>query len=81
MHSITIGGFDGVHIAHQALIKKADIVLVIEKGSSLTPGFDRLFYINKKIDFLDLNKIKNLHQLCFLHQIIALLIFQMIKLI
>ena len=69
MHSITIGGFDGVHIAHQALIKEADIVLVIEKGSSLTPGFDRLFYINKKIDFLDLNKIKNLSAMEFIEML------------
>ena len=63
---ITIGGFDGVHLAHQALIKKADIVLVIEKGSSITPGFDRLFYINKKTDFLDLEKIKNLSPVEFI---------------
>jgi len=64
---ITIGGFDGVHIAHQALIKKADIVLVIEKGSSLTPGFDRLFYIDKKIDFLNLEDIKHLTPLEFIN--------------
>jgi riboflavin kinase/FMN adenylyltransferase len=57
---ITIGGFDGVHIAHQYLINKADKVIIIEKGSSLTPGFDRLEYIKKPFDFLKLEKIKNL---------------------
>ncbi|WP_457560596.1 bifunctional riboflavin kinase/FAD synthetase [Caminibacter sp.] len=57
---ITIGGFDGMHIAHQALIKSADIVFVIEKGSNLTPGFDRLFYTKKPIEFFELEKIKHL---------------------
>ena len=57
---IAIGGFDGVHIAHQELIKKADKIIIIEKGSSLTPGFDRLEYIKKPFDFLILEKIKNL---------------------
>jgi len=67
MHSITIGGFDGVHTGHQELIKKADIVLVIEKGSSLTPGFERLFYINKKTDFLILEEIKHLKAIEFIN--------------
>ena len=67
MHSLTIGGFDGVHIAHQELIKKADIVLVIEKGSSLTPGFERFFYINKKTDFLILEEIKHLKAIEFIN--------------
>ena len=67
MHSLTIGGFDGVHIAHRELIKKADIVLVIEKGSSITPGFERLFYINKKTDFLNLKEIKHLNPLEFIN--------------
>jgi len=56
---VTIGGFDGVHLAHQQLIKKANKVVIIEKGSSLTPGFDRLEYIKKPFDFLLLEKIKH----------------------
>jgi riboflavin kinase/FMN adenylyltransferase len=60
MLSATIGGFDGVHIAHQELIKRADLVIIIEKGSSITPGFDRIEYINKPFEFLLLEKIKNL---------------------
>lgn len=55
---VTVGGFDGIHIAHQELIKKSDKVVIIEKGSSLTPGFDRLEYINKPFDFLLLEMIK-----------------------
>ncbi|WP_456488629.1 bifunctional riboflavin kinase/FAD synthetase [Caminibacter pacificus] len=60
MHKIAIGGFDGVHIAHKELINRADKVVIIEKGSSLTPGFDRLEYINKPFDFLFLDDIKHL---------------------
>ncbi|WP_456469923.1 bifunctional riboflavin kinase/FAD synthetase [Caminibacter sp.] len=63
---IAIGGFDGVHIAHQELIRKADKVVIIEKGSSLTPGFDRLEYIKKPFDFLILEKIKDLSALEFI---------------
>jgi riboflavin kinase/FMN adenylyltransferase len=59
MHSATIGGFDGVHLAHQELIKKADFVIVIEKSPTLTPGFDRFEYIKKPIEFFELKKIKN----------------------
>jgi riboflavin kinase/FMN adenylyltransferase len=59
MHSATIGGFDGVHLAHQELIKRADFVIVIEKFPTLTPGFDRFEYIKKPIEFFKLDKIKN----------------------
>ncbi|NPA87342.1 MAG: bifunctional riboflavin kinase/FAD synthetase [Epsilonproteobacteria bacterium] len=59
MRRVTIGGFDGVHLAHQYLIEKSDFVVIIEKGSCLTPGFDRLNYIQKPFDFLFLNEIKN----------------------
>ncbi|NPA11371.1 MAG: bifunctional riboflavin kinase/FAD synthetase [Epsilonproteobacteria bacterium] len=59
MRSVTIGGFDGVHLAHRQLIKKADIVIVIDKGATLTPGFERLFYINKPIIYFELQKIKH----------------------
>ena len=55
----TIGGFDGMHKAHQELIKRADFLIVIEKGSSLTPGFDRFFYTDKDIILFELEKIKN----------------------
>jgi riboflavin kinase/FMN adenylyltransferase len=63
---VAIGGFDGVHIAHQKIIEKADKVVIIEKGSSLTPGFDRLEYIKKPFDFLILKDIKNLSPVDFI---------------
>jgi riboflavin kinase/FMN adenylyltransferase len=54
----TIGGFDGIHLAHQELIKRADLVIIIEKGSSLTPGFDRVYYFDKAFEYLKLEEIK-----------------------
>jgi len=59
---ITIGGFDGMHLAHMALIKKSDAYLVIEKNSTLTPYFDRIEYSSKMLDLLKLNKIKHLNK-------------------
>ena len=61
MKSIAIGAFDGIHLAHQELIKKADGVLVIEKGySSLTPGWKRALYTKKPTFFYYFKDIKNL---------------------
>ena len=57
---ITIGGFDGMHIAHMALIKKSDAYLVIEKNSSLTPLFDRVEYDSRMLDLMILENIKHL---------------------
>lgn len=56
----TIGGFDGMHIAHQELLKKAEFMIVIEKGSNLTPGLDRCEYTTLEFVFFDLNNIKYL---------------------
>ena len=59
--SIAIGSFDGIHIAHKELIKRADGVLVIEKGfASLTPGYKRAFYTNKPTSFYLFDEIKKL---------------------
>ena len=57
---ITIGGFDGMHLAHMKLIKKSDAYLVIEKNSSLTPCFERIEYSSKMLDLLKLEEIKHL---------------------
>jgi riboflavin kinase/FMN adenylyltransferase len=56
----TIGGFDGMHLGHRALIKKADKLIVIEKGSNLTPGHDRCDYTDLPCEFFDLRRIKHL---------------------
>jgi len=59
--SIAIGSFDGVHIAHQELIKRADAVIVIERGvATLTPGWKRSIYTKKPTFFYMLDNIKNL---------------------
>ena len=57
---ITIGGFDGMHLAHMELIKKSDAYMVIEKNSTLTPYFDRIEYSSKILDLFELSEIKNL---------------------
>ena len=62
--SIAIGGFDGVHKAHQHLISKLSsnsLVLVIDKKrASLTPNTQRNRYINTGVCFIDYQKIKDL---------------------
>ncbi|AZV46686.1 bifunctional riboflavin kinase/FAD synthetase [Nautilia sp. PV-1] len=58
--TVTIGGFDGMHVGHQALICKAQKLIVIEKGSNLTPGDDRCEYTDLPCHFFNLNEIKNL---------------------
>ena len=62
----TIGGFDGMHLGHRALIKKADILVVIEKGSNLTPGDDRCEYTTLPCKFFNLNDIKDLTPIEFI---------------
>ena len=63
---VTIGGFDGMHLAHTELIKKSDAYLVIEKNSSLTPLFDRVEYDSRLLDLLILNDIKYLSKYEFI---------------
>ncbi len=58
--SVALGAFDGIHIAHQALIKRADAVVVIEKGAVLTPGNTRCKYVDKPCFFYKLNTIRHL---------------------
>jgi len=50
IQSVSIGSFDGVHLAHQRLISLSDGVVVIERGlATLTRGYRRSFYINKPL--------------------------------
>ncbi|MDD5359194.1 MAG: bifunctional riboflavin kinase/FAD synthetase [Sulfurovaceae bacterium] len=59
--SIAIGAFDGIHVAHNVLVDKADAIIVIERnGAVLTPGHKRAKYTNKPIFFYHLDKIKDL---------------------
>jgi len=59
--SIAIGSFDGIHVAHQALIARAEAVVVIERnGGYLTPGYKRTWYVDKPVCFYHFDKIKDL---------------------
>jgi len=59
--SIAIGSFDGIHVAHQALINQAQAVVVIERNSGyLTPGCKRTICLDKACYFYHLDKVKSL---------------------
>jgi len=59
--SIAIGGFDGIHLAHQELIKKAEALMIVSKyNSNLTPRDYRCKFAKKPCFFYDLDKIKKL---------------------
>ncbi|SFV62454.1 Riboflavin kinase / FMN adenylyltransferase [hydrothermal vent metagenome] len=59
--SIAIGSFDGMHIAHQTLAKKADALVIIERdGGYLTPGHKRSFCTDKVCCFYHFDVIKDL---------------------
>ncbi|RXI28648.1 bifunctional riboflavin kinase/FAD synthetase [Aliarcobacter trophiarum LMG 25534] len=64
INSIAIGGFDGMHIAHQELFKnlcKNGAIISIETGyASLTPKSYRQEYTKYPIFYYDLNDIKSL---------------------
>ena len=57
--SIAIGSFDGLHVAHRALIDQAEGVVVIERGRGyLTPGYKRSWYTDKPLFFYRFEKIQ-----------------------
>ncbi len=63
--SLAIGGFDGIHKAHQELIKRLDkngALFVVDRYNSatLTPGRYRCAYTRKPCFFYKLEKIKSL---------------------
>ena len=71
IEELAIGGFDGVHFAHQKLIERLkenmSAVVVIENGhSNLTPNKNRVDYISLPILFFELNDIKVLEGQQFL---------------
>ena len=63
--TVAIGGFDGIHIAHQTLIKKTGkngAVVIIDKDyANITPDIYRCIYVDKPCIFIDLFKIRNLN--------------------
>ncbi len=68
--SITIGSFDGLHLAHQELISLADAVVVIERNSGyLTPGYKRTNYTDKPCAFYHFDKVKSSTAPAFIAQL------------
>ena len=64
--SIAIGSFDGIHVAHQALIAQADAVVVIERHAGyLTPGFKRSWYADKPLFFYLFEQVRGLSAAAF----------------
>lgn len=72
--SIAIGGFDGMHIAHQELFSKLDksgaIVCIETEYASLTPKNHRQKYTHFPIFFYDLEEIKELDGTSFINLLI-----------
>jgi riboflavin kinase/FMN adenylyltransferase len=61
IRAIAIGSFDGIHLAHQALINRAEAVAVIERGGGyLTPGYKRTKFTDRPCYFYLFEKICNL---------------------
>ena len=64
--SIAIGSFDGIHIAHHALISQAEAVAVIERGQGyLTPGFKRSWYTDRPLFFYLFEQVRGLSAAAF----------------
>ncbi len=63
--SIAIGGFDGMHLAHQELFKRLDkngAIVVIETGyANLTPKVNRASYTSFPLYYYPLQDIKHLN--------------------
>jgi len=66
---LAIGGFDGMHYAHQKLFSLSDEILIIEKHSTLTPFNTRCDYTNLKCHFYNLDEIKHLTYLEFIEKL------------
>lgn len=70
IRSIAIGAFDGIHLGHQALIGRADGVVVIERFSGyLTPGHKRALYIDKPLFYYRFDAIKSLSPKAFIERL------------
>jgi riboflavin kinase/FMN adenylyltransferase len=68
--SIAIGSFDGIHLGHQALIKQAEAVVIIERNRSvMTMGYRRVEYIKRPCFFYHLDKVKSLSAKAFIQKL------------
>ena len=65
--SIAIGSFDGIHIAHRALIENVDALVIIERnGGYLTSGYRRSYCTDKICCFYHFDTIKSLEPSAFI---------------
>ena len=70
VQSVAIGSFDGIHLAHQALISLADALVVIERNSGyLTPGYKRAHFAEKPCFFYLFDKIRSLSPQAFVSKL------------
>jgi len=73
VYNITIGNFDGMHLAHQELfnrVRKDGAILFIESGkSNLTPNETRVKYTDIPCFSYDLEDIKNLSCIEFISKL------------
>ena len=68
--SIAIGSFDGIHVAHQALIDQADALVIIERnGGYLTSGYKRSNFTSKVCCFYHFDVIKSLTPEAFVQKL------------
>ena len=69
---IAIGSFDGMHLAHQALIEKVDALVIIERnGGYLTPGYKRSWYTSKICCFYHFDVIRSLTPEAFVQKLLV----------
>ena len=63
--TLAIGGFDGLHLAHQKLISHLSdhgrLVVIDKNSASLTPKAHRCNYLKQECLFLSFDEIKNLN--------------------
>jgi len=68
--SIAIGSFDGIHVAHLALIDQVDALVIIEcNGGYLTPGYKRANFTSKVCCFYHFDVIKSLDPEAFVNML------------
>ena len=76
VNSIAIGGFDGMHIAHQELFAKLDdrygAIVVVETGyANMTPGIQRQQYTHHPLHIYELMTIKDLDAKGFVQKLMT----------
>lgn len=72
--SIAIGGFDGIHIAHQKLIahlsENGALVVIDKNSATITPGYERCHYLEQTCIFLDFDEIKSMSAQSFVEALV-----------